>query len=94
MLIIAGRLRVDAAKRDHYVADCIGVVTQARSAPGCLDFAITADSVARDRVNVFERWESDTELEEFRGSGPDAGQKAQLFDAQVRKYRISATEDP
>jgi hypothetical protein len=43
---------------------------------------------------VYERWESDAHLERFRGSGPDAGQTAQIRDAQVRKYRISATEDP
>lgn len=94
MLIIAGHLQVDAAERDEYVADCIDVVNQARTAPGCLDFAITADTVEPDRVNVFERWESDAELKDFRGSGPDAGQKSQLLDAQVQKYRISATEDP
>ena len=94
MLIIAGRLQVDRADRDRYVADCVPIVEQARSAPGCLDFAITADTVEPDRVNVYERWESDTLLEEFRGSGPSAGQKAQLLDAQVHKYRISATEDP
>lgn len=94
MLIVAGRLQVDSSDRDQYVADCIDVVNKARTAPGCLDFAITADSVEPDRVNVFERWESDTELEQFRGSGPDAGQKAQLRDVRVQKYRISATEDP
>ncbi len=43
---------------------------------------------------MYERWESDTLLEEFRGAGPSAGQKAELLDAQVFKYRISATEDP
>ena len=70
------------------------VVQQARTAPGCLDFAITADPVEPDRVNVYERWESDAHLERFRGSGPDTGQTAQIRDALVRKYRISATEDP
>ena len=94
MLIVAGQLQVDAAERDQYVADCIEVVNQARTAPGCLDFAITADTVEPGRVNVFERWESDTELKEFRGSGPDAGQRAQLLDARVKKYRISASENP
>ncbi len=94
MLIIAGRLQVDPVERDRYVADCFPVVEQARTAPGCLDFAITADTVEPDRVNVYERWESDTLLEEFRGSGPSAGQKAELLDAQVFKYRISATEEP
>ncbi|MGH3882641.1 MAG: putative quinol monooxygenase [Pseudonocardiaceae bacterium] len=94
MIIVAGRLQVDRVDRDRYVAECVAVVQQARMAPGCLDFAITADSVEPDRVNVYERWESDAHLERFRGSGPDAGQTAQLRDAEVRRYRISATEDP
>ncbi len=94
MIIVAGWLQVDRVDRDRYVADCIAVVQQARTAPGCLDFTITADPVEQDRVNVYERWESDAQLERFRGSGPDAEQTAQIRDAQVRKYRISATEDP
>jgi quinol monooxygenase YgiN len=94
MLIIAGQLQVDAAQRDRYVADCVAVVEQARAAPGCLDFAISADTVEPDRVNVYERWESDDDLHRFRGSGPDSEQAAQILDARVRKYRISATEGP
>jgi quinol monooxygenase YgiN len=93
VIIVAGWLRVDQLDRDHYVAECVAVVQQARTAAGCLEFAITADSVEPDRINVYERWESDAQLEQFRGAGPDAGQTAQLRDAQVRRYRISATED-
>lgn len=94
MIIIAGWLQVDRMDRDQYVADCITVVRQARMSPGCLDFAITADPIEPDRIDVYERWESDAQLERFRGAGPGAEQTAQILDAQVRKYRISATEDP
>jgi hypothetical protein len=45
-------------------------------------------------VNVYERWESDDDLHRFRGSGPDSEQAAQILDARVRKYRISATDGP
>lgn len=94
VIIIAGQLRVDPGDRDRYVAECVAVVQQARTAPGCLDFAITADTAEPDRSDVYERWESDAHLLEFRGSGPDAGQAARILDAEVRKYRVSATEDP
>lgn len=93
MIIVAGRLQVDQVDREQYVAKCVAVVQQARTAAGCLDFAITADSVEPDRINGYERWESDAQLEQFRGAGPDAGQTAQLRDTQVRRYRISAIED-
>lgn len=75
------------------VADCVAVVRQARAAPGCLDFCITTDLLEADRVNVYERWESDADVEQFRGSGQDAGQTAQIHAADVCRYRISAVED-
>ena len=94
MLIIAGHLIVDPADRDRYVADCAIAVEQARRAAGCLDFALTADPLEPARVNVYERWESDAELANFRGSGPDAAITARILGADVYKYRISGVETP
>jgi quinol monooxygenase YgiN len=94
MLVIAGHLVVDHSDRDRYVADCAVAVEAARRAPGCLDFALTADPLDPGRVNVYERWETDEDLASFRGSGPDAGTAARILGADVRKYRISAVEDP
>jgi quinol monooxygenase YgiN len=92
MLIIAGWLRVDPDARADYLDGCTTVVQQARTAPGCLDFSLTADLLDPTRINVFERWESDEQLHAFRGSGPDSAQTAQIRDAEVLKYRIAATE--
>ncbi len=91
MLIIAGHLTVDPAERDRYAEDCRVVVETARAAPGCLDFALTPDSVDPARINVYERWASEAELEAFRGSGPDAGTAARILDADVSRYLISST---
>lgn len=93
MLVIAGQLNVDPKDRESYVAACAEVVEQARSAEGCLDFAITGDSLDDGRVNIFERWESDETLHAFRdgGSGPDL---PPIRESSVAKYRISATEEP
>ena len=91
MLIVAGWLQVDPKARDSYLTDCTEVVTLARSAPGCLDFSINADLLDPARINVYERWESDEQLDAFRGSGPDAGQTEQIRDAEVLRYTISAT---
>jgi quinol monooxygenase YgiN len=92
LLIIAGWLKVDPDGRDRYLADCAQVVTLARQAAGCLDFALTADLLDPSRINVYERWDSDRQLHAFRGTGPDSGQTEQIRDAQVLKYRVSATE--
>ncbi|MCO1654232.1 putative quinol monooxygenase [Pseudonocardia humida] len=90
MLIIAGHLAVDPAERDAYVADCRPVVELAREAPGCRDFALTADSVDPGRIDVYERWDTEAELEAFRGSGPDAGTAARILDAEVSRYVIAS----
>ena len=92
MLVIAGHLVVDPNDRDRYVADCAAAVEAARKAPGCLDFALTADTLDEGRVNIYERWETDEELEAFRGSGPDAATAGRILEFAVRKYRISAVE--
>lgn len=90
MLIIAGHLVVEPTDRDAYAADCRSVVELAREAPGCLDFAIAADAVDPGRINVYERWETEAELDAFRGSGPDPGTAARILDADVRRYAIAS----
>ena len=94
MIIVSGKVYVDPAVRDAYVADSRQVVELARAAPGCLDFTITADPLEPGRVNIYERWESDGPLEAFRGSGPPDEQKAQILEADVARYRISSVEAP
>ena len=93
MIIVSGELHVDVSERAGYLASCLIVIAAARSAPGCLDFHLSADPVVPGRINVYERWETDEQLMAFRGAGPDAGQQAQIRDAAVSRYRISAVED-
>jgi len=92
-LIVAGRLRVDPADRDAFVADGRRLVELARVAAGCLDFAFTADSVDPGRIDVYERWASEADLLAFRGSGPDSGTAARILDADVRRYTVSGVGD-
>ncbi|MET9336568.1 antibiotic biosynthesis monooxygenase family protein [Nonomuraea sp. NPDC003804] len=92
MVIISGKLYVAADARDAYLADCREVMEQARSAPGCFDFALSPDLLEPDRINVYERWETDEDLERFRGEGPSGAQTAQIRAAKVSRYRISAIE--
>ncbi len=93
MLIIAGYLMVARAERDAYVADCVSVVEAARTAPGCLDYSITADTVDPVRIVIYERWESEQELLAFRGSGPSDDQQTAILDADVKRYEISSVDD-
>ncbi len=87
MIIVAGALIVDAHRRDAYLEGCAGVVA-ARQARGCLDFALSPDLLEENRINVYERWESDEDLDRFRGSVPGAGQVAALSSIHVSEYTV------
>ena len=89
MIIVAGHLVVSPTDRDAYVADCADVVRLARSTPGCLDFAISADALDPARVNVHERWQSASALESFRGSGPAGPQRAAIRTADVQQWTVA-----
>lgn len=97
MIIVAGWLRVAADDRDRYLAGVAEVTGQARRAPGCLDFVQAADLLDAERITVYERWESDEDLERFRTSGDPAAPEPDLPDvlsAEVRTYRIASVEAP
>ena len=88
MVIVAGHIVVAPEDRDDYLSGCIEVVRQARLAPGCLDFSLSADLLEPGRVNIFERWESQAAVEAFRGSGPSDEQGAAIQAASVAEYDV------
>jgi quinol monooxygenase YgiN len=67
----------------------VSVVEKARGTPDCLDFAITADLIDPDRVNIFERWESQAAVKAFRTSAPRNKQGAAMLSASVAEYDIA-----
>ena len=62
MVIVAGTGYVDPDHRDALLARLTASLRQARTTPGCLDYVVAADPVEPGRVNIYERWESDTHL--------------------------------
>ncbi|HEY2195309.1 MAG TPA: antibiotic biosynthesis monooxygenase family protein [Actinomycetospora sp.] len=89
MMIVAGHLTVAADRREAYLAGCVTVVEQARDALGCLDFSITADLLDPTRINILERWESQADVEAFRGAGPSGDQAAEVLSASVAEYDVA-----
>ena len=89
MVIVAGHIVVDPDQREAYLAGCVAVVEAARRAPGCLDFAICADLVEPGRIVVLERWETQADVEAFRGSGPSDEQGAAMLSASVAEYDVA-----
>ena len=89
MVIVAGHITVEPQQRESYLAGCVSVVEQARRAAGCLDFTISADLVDPGRINVFERWESQSAVDAFRGGGPDDEQRTAILTASVEEYDVA-----
>ncbi len=90
MTIVSGHLVVDPEQRDAYLETCREVVAAGRAAPGCLDFALSADLVDPSRINVLERWESREAVEAFRGDGVGEDQGAMIRSADVVECDVSA----
>ncbi|MDB5468887.1 MAG: hypothetical protein JWR84_447 [Caulobacter sp.] len=90
MIIVAGEIHLKPGQREDFLDLARDAIEKARAAEGCLDFAVSADAIEADRVNIFERWRSIETLEGFRGSGMDDGQIAMIARASVRRY---AAED-
>jgi quinol monooxygenase YgiN len=90
VVIVAGHLVVDPTERADYLSGCVDVVRQARRAPGCLDFSLSADIVDPGRINIFERWESQGAVEAFRGDGNSDEQSAAILSAAVAEYDVAA----
>ncbi|UJA19326.1 antibiotic biosynthesis monooxygenase [Thermoleophilia bacterium SCSIO 60948] len=92
MLIVAGHLVVDPADRAALLEASAGSVRLARKAPGCLDFATSADPVDPARVNVFERWESEASLKAFRESeveGEDDFDFSLIGEFAVERFEVA-----
>ncbi|MCW2497966.1 antibiotic biosynthesis monooxygenase family protein [Jatrophihabitans sp.] len=92
MIIIAGTLRVAPEQRDAYLAAASNATALARQTPGCLDFAQSPDPLEPGRINIYERWESDADLEAFRALPDDGTTTPPILGAEVSRFRISAVE--
>ena len=93
MLIVAGHMTVELQQREIHLAGCMRIVEQSRLAVGCLDVAVCADLDDPGRVNIFERWESQSALETLRSSGPDTEQRAAMLTVSFRST-TSPTRGP
>ena len=94
MWIIAGHEIIDEEHRDSYVRAHADLVRRAREAPGCQDFAITADPVDRRRVNAFERWESWDAIEAWRAVADAPDHAIEVQSGEVTAYEVASTRPP
>jgi quinol monooxygenase YgiN len=94
MLIIAGHIQVPPERRDALVAQFADLVRRARAAPGCLDVAVTADSVDPGRINNLERWASQEDLDHWRSVAHAPDISDEMLAVHVHLYDASGERPP
>jgi quinol monooxygenase YgiN len=92
VIIVSGSIHVDPADRDTYLSGCRSVIEQARQAPGCVDFHLSADPLDDGRINVYEQWDTVAAVEAFRGSGPGDDQSTAIQSAAVFQHHIASSQ--
>jgi hypothetical protein len=93
-VIVAGWYTVDPNKRDEVVDKFKDMVLRARSAPGCLDMAITTDPVDANRINIFEFWRSERDLNSWRVVCNPPKKIARMLRVEVQKHTIQQSGAP
>ncbi len=88
MIIVSGKLFIAAGQRETFLRSSHEAMLLARQTQGCHDFVVAADPIVPDRVNVYEEWDSEAELETFRGSGPDNTLTELIVRADVSQYQV------
>jgi quinol monooxygenase YgiN len=91
MIIVSGKIFVRPGSRDRFLLSSLEAILKARSARGCRDFVVAADPLEPERVNVYEEWESETDLLAFRGDGPGDELVSVITGADVRRHSVSVS---
>jgi quinol monooxygenase YgiN len=97
MIIIAGTVDVDPEQRGEALVAGRPHMEATRAQAGCLDYTWTADELTPGRIYVFERWESQADLQaHFEGPHYLAMRNTiasfGLVRADVLKYRPEISE--
>ena len=96
MIIVAGTVRMDPAKREAALRVMEKVITASRGEDGCIEYAYSVDVLDPSVVRVFEVWRDRETLQrhfqmphlsEWRAAWPTFG----ITDRKLAIYDVSAT---
>lgn len=93
-VIVAGWYTVEPGRRDPLVESFKDMVLRARNAPGCLDLAITADPVDAERINLFEFWRSEQDLDAWRAVARAPKPMTPMLRIEVQKHLVQRSGPP
>jgi quinol monooxygenase YgiN len=63
VVIVGGWFEVDPNERDAFLAQQVDSMRRSRAERGCIEYVIAADPVEPGRAVLFERWESQADLD-------------------------------
>lgn len=93
MLIVAGSIEVDPARRAAFLASRTETMRRSRAEEGCLEYTFSADPLDPGRVLLFERWEDqaalDAHLAALRAGGPPAGDEVRPVGQSIAVYEVT-----
>ena len=89
-IIVAGKLIIKSGLRDTFMEKSHEAIKLAREIMACEDFSVSPDPLDMNRVNIFEKWTSASEMNIFRESGPDNDIFSLVESFDVNEYEINA----
>ena len=95
MLVVAGEIRIDPAKREAAVAAAREMMTATRDEDGCVAYVFSADLDDPTVFRLFEEWETPSALDRHFETPHMADWRAKLADLGVthrviHRYEVSA----
>ena len=63
MIIVGGAFEVEPHQREEFIASRHDLMRASRAEHGCLDYTFCADPIEPNRVVLFERWETQADLD-------------------------------
>ncbi len=91
MVIVSGKIFVPREQRTRFLELSAEAMTQARKTSGCRDFVVAPDPIERDRVNIYEEWESEEDLAAFRDDGPGEDLSSLIVRAEVFQHAVTSS---
>jgi quinol monooxygenase YgiN len=91
IIVSASQTLSDPQSRDALIAAAVSLVKDARNAPGCRAFSISADLVDLRVLHHYEEWETEDDLQRHLNSdlrkGFQANIASRLLESTATKYQ-------
>jgi quinol monooxygenase YgiN len=97
MIVIAGMIRIDPAKRDAGIAAALDMMEETRKEDGCISYTFSADLADPGSFRIFEEWQSaealaahmaSPHMARFQSLIPNLG----VRDVKIQRYEVSSVQ--